>query len=361
MRRTHGYPALTYFRAGDPDRPVLVFLPGGGHLARVAYGHPDCRRQDFLDYWLAEAGFGLLAISYPSDHAVYDTLHPAMTITEWGALAAEIARELLIENGHPRRLVLAGWSMAGRAVRAFSSAAAERRLQLDAFISLAATAPLFLNSDVAETFRLTPNGLREVLHPPVELMNDRRFIWWRAALAEQARLNEREIIDEALYHQAFRANHPANLNGEVLRYRGGRLQASFDEAITDMGSFDYGAYPLTGCVIPDSISDLSHAVTDEATWSFINHHKIMRGWLGPLAAQAPHRLGERWQTVRQMLDGLPRGLSSRVPGSHLFFIGALSARLTALAISDLTAEISRITADLDRLVAPTISAGETTT
>jgi hypothetical protein len=53
-----------------------VFLPGGGHLARVAYGHPGRRPDDFLDQWLAWRGHSLLALSYPTDHPVTGTTCP---------------------------------------------------------------------------------------------------------------------------------------------------------------------------------------------------------------------------------------------------------------------------------------------
>ena len=54
LRTAHGVTQLAYFRAGRSDRPLAVFLPGGGHLARVAYGHEGADRRSFIDAWLAE-------------------------------------------------------------------------------------------------------------------------------------------------------------------------------------------------------------------------------------------------------------------------------------------------------------------
>lgn len=59
----NGIDSLIYLREGTPDSPLIVFLPGGAHLGRIAYGDPLSQRSNFLDYWLEQAGMGMLAIS----------------------------------------------------------------------------------------------------------------------------------------------------------------------------------------------------------------------------------------------------------------------------------------------------------
>ncbi|MEM9105679.1 MAG: alpha/beta hydrolase, partial [Pseudomonadota bacterium] len=49
---TNGIETLTYFKAGDPEKPLVVFVPGGFHLARVYYGYPGGVEKVFLAYWL---------------------------------------------------------------------------------------------------------------------------------------------------------------------------------------------------------------------------------------------------------------------------------------------------------------------
>ena len=52
-----GFPAVTYFRAGDAAKPLIVFVPGAHHAARIAYGgHKGGRSEDFLAHWLKEKG-----------------------------------------------------------------------------------------------------------------------------------------------------------------------------------------------------------------------------------------------------------------------------------------------------------------
>ncbi|MFA1624905.1 hypothetical protein ACDY96_19515 [Rhizobium mongolense] len=345
-----GYPVLTYFRKGETDKPLAVFLPGGGHLARVAYGHPTLRPDDFLDHWLQKQGFGLLAISYPSDHPVYDRTFPAMTLVDWGRVAADVTRRMMDDHGLQKNVILLGWSMAGRAVRPYNTAATALGIDVEAFLSLAATPPLFLNTDVEEAFWLTEAGLRETRHPKPGLENHDRFRWWDIALAEQAQLNGRPVFDGHRYFEIFRGNHPANLNGERLRYRDGILVSDIAEAIEDMGSFEYGDYPLTACLIPETEHDLRHAVTDAPTWGFINSQKILRTWLQPLMARDPGRMRERWEEIGALVHADPQRLNAFIPGGHLFFTGALGAERTAAQIQPLLHEIRRQRALLDAVV-----------
>ena len=65
----------------------------GGVFARIAYGHPEGRPSDFLFYWLKEAGFPTLALTYPLGTAPFQQAWPAFTVTDWAEQSAEtIAR-----------------------------------------------------------------------------------------------------------------------------------------------------------------------------------------------------------------------------------------------------------------------------
>ncbi|UCI31773.1 hypothetical protein [Mesorhizobium sp. B4-1-4] len=343
-----GYPALTYFRRGSPDKPLVVFLPGGGHLARIAYGHPDLCRDDFLDHWLALEGFSLLAISYPSDHPVYDRLYPAMNLTEWGRVAAGVTRNVIDDNGLGRDVVVLGWSMAGYAAPPFNMAANYIGLNIEAFVSLAATPPLFLNSDTDPKIWLNQAGLREMRYPKPGCEGESTD-WWDVAIEEQARLNGRPVFDPERYFEMFRCNHPLNLNGSRLRWRDGSVIADIAAAIDDTGSFDYGNYPLTACLVPQSTSDLRHAASDAASWGFLNSQKIFRTWLQPLAARSPEQMADAWSELSSVLIKQVHELTATIPGGHLFFTGALGAQSTASAIPPLLIKIRKLRARLDAI------------
>ena len=136
-----GVPHIVYYRPGSEHRPLAVFLPGGGHLARVVYGYPGADPRDFVDSWLAQEGYGLLALSYPSDHAVFPMNCSDLSISQWAASIAELVCDRLRETAH-REFVVLGWSPAGRSVVAIERALRSLGLRQLCFVSLAATAPL---------------------------------------------------------------------------------------------------------------------------------------------------------------------------------------------------------------------------
>lgn len=52
IRYTNGYPAIIKFIEGDKDKPLVVFVPGSSHLARIAYGFSGSDPKDFLSFWI---------------------------------------------------------------------------------------------------------------------------------------------------------------------------------------------------------------------------------------------------------------------------------------------------------------------
>src|SRR5690348_7393484 len=109
-----GFPALIHFRGGTPGRPLVVFVTGGGVLARIAYGHGDARPEDFLVHWLHRAGYSSFATSYPLGHPVFPQAYPAFTVRDWAAQTAELARSVVSEHGLSSNILVLAWSMAGR-------------------------------------------------------------------------------------------------------------------------------------------------------------------------------------------------------------------------------------------------------
>ncbi len=155
-----GLPFLAYYRAGEPARPLLVFLTGGGILARIAYGHPGTDHRDFLDHWLAQHGWGLLAPSYPSDHPATGPAVPDLGIAEWVQVIARATAQCT--QAYPDRpIVVAAWSMGGKLAFALTRALRELGLTQACLISLAATPPFpGLGQRMATLDRVTASGLR---------------------------------------------------------------------------------------------------------------------------------------------------------------------------------------------------------
>ena len=84
------------------QKPLIVFIPGAAHLARIAYGgHSGYRPEDFLAYWLNKEGFDVLAVSYPleTQPAIVPPEYPDFRIPTWGEQAAKTARLIVDEHG----------------------------------------------------------------------------------------------------------------------------------------------------------------------------------------------------------------------------------------------------------------------
>jgi hypothetical protein len=142
IRLGAGYPALVKFLPGDVDKPLVVFITGGGVLARVAYGHPESYPPDFIAYWLQEKGYPFLALSYPIDNPVFLSVHPGFSVRDWGTQVSEIIDQHIDEDDEDRKVLVLAWSMAGRIAEPLTSALAHRKIAVELFVAMAASTAL---------------------------------------------------------------------------------------------------------------------------------------------------------------------------------------------------------------------------
>lgn len=98
-----GFPALAMFGRGAPDKPLVLCIPGGGHLGHIYYGHPQARRDDFLLTHLVQKGFSTLALSYPTSHPALNRPIPGMTIAQWANSSAAMAASYIASEKLPAR------------------------------------------------------------------------------------------------------------------------------------------------------------------------------------------------------------------------------------------------------------------
>jgi hypothetical protein len=323
---------IVYYRPGREECPLAVFLPGGGHLARVAYGHPGARPRDFIDAWLEDEGYGLLALSYPSDHAAFLSRRPDLSISEWASSIAELVRDHLRETRY-REIVVLGWSGAGRSVVAVERALKSRGLHQLCFVSLAATAPLpnSFPSPVSRE-RFTPEGFWD--------SSTRHRQWWKQ-LRAQVGATGRPAISAKAYLTHYIVNSPFALRAQSRETAPGTAAACLSEEI---GAFAYEDYPTVAAIVPDSIEDRLHALTDSTVWGAINVQRIARRLL-QLECLSP----SSWRALRDLLRDVPQRMSRPIQGGHFFFVGEAGAKATALAIVELTNEARSIRDELPSL------------
>jgi hypothetical protein len=328
LEYSEGLPVLTYLRVGDPGRPLMVFLPGGGHLARISYGHPGARPDDFFAYWLAARGFTVLALSFPSDHPVFPAAHPELTVNRWAAAAAVLTKRIVTEHRLRAGAVLCGWSMAGRSVGPFAQTARRVDLDLRCFISLAASAPLpGLVPVLPAGEPLTREGLWEAALRPLSTRLDD----WYEQICAQAQPG-RPVMSREEYVRHYLCRHSVGLRGEAQRWDG---QANVhdtdtDAAIRETGAGRWAEFPVCAAIAPEGAQDARHALSDHLTWPAITAWAL--GWR---LTDATPQSDEAWAHLQAHCRELSTELVRSMPGNHFFFLGAPGARRTARHIEEL--------------------------
>jgi hypothetical protein len=147
IRYSGGYPSLVRFFEGDVSKPLVVFSPGWAHLGRISYGFPGSDEKNFLANWITKKGYPFLAVSYPIDHPVYDTVYPEFSLTDWGKMTAEIASVCISEYGLGNEIIGLSWSSAGQVIRPFNVACSSLGLEVFFHLGIEATPALTIPTD----------------------------------------------------------------------------------------------------------------------------------------------------------------------------------------------------------------------
>ncbi|MGF6313366.1 MULTISPECIES: alpha/beta fold hydrolase [unclassified Bradyrhizobium] len=332
-------PYIEWSRPGKKESALVLFLTGGGHLGRISYGYPDGDPRDFLAYWLTLMGYNLVVPSPPIEHPLFNSPVPGLDITTWSEVLIDLVEAKLQAWKLRPRVLVVGWSMAGRFISRLAATASTRGITVEAFVSLAATPPLPGLSPVnLDETPLSRHGFRSFLGPSGTdaLTSVNRS--WLASLSEQDCLEGRSIIPSEVYFKEFVGNSPLNLHGEAHRWRNERMQHSLSDAAKDVLAMEFQGAPLCAAIIPTASSDRHHLLTDQANWSFFNANVIA----ARAASFAPNALDK----VRAVVESLPQRLSREAVGGHFFFVGAKGARAAAQAILALHTEALVVESEL---------------
>ncbi len=329
-----GFPAITYFAAGEADAPLVVFVPGAHHAARVAYGgHEGSDPQDFLATHVVEQGYNFLAVSYPIDleEGGLETAHPDFMIRDWGEQVVELAGRALEEHDLEGPVIVAGWSMAGKSAQAIHAAAEAADLDLAFFVSLAATPALPGLIAVTREYPMLESGYA-----------DRRkdFEGWYQQMAAMGEAQGRQIVPEEVFKTEYQGDIPVNLQGYGQQYRDGAFEMDRLAAMADANPFAFDAFPLVGMVAPTLPADARHALTDKAAWGIYNANTLYKRYAGGVDLSGLSE--ENWTGLVDLAEGLNDRLTTRVEGNHFFFMGAPGAAATAEAIVRLDEEVRAI-------------------
>lgn len=321
-----GFPAVAYFRKGDPQKPLIVFVPGAHNMARVAYGgHDGSRPDDFLDHWLGQKGYSFLALSYPVDlkNPAFATKHPDFNAQAWGKQIAEIAKAKIAENGLGKDIVIAAWSMAGKVVQPTYKASKDAGLSVVTTISFAATpgAPGLIS--YTSRFKMAPSGYAD---------RSNLYGGWLKQLAKNDAENGHAAIPEEIFRAEYVGDMSVGQQGYGEVYRNGKFELDHMAQATDYGAFAFEDYPLVTVLEDDDPSDARHGLADSANWALYNANMVVNRYIAGNKVNLDSLPPERWRALLTLTRGLPQRLSIPVTGNHFFFVGQAGAKRASEAV-----------------------------
>lgn len=348
-----GFPTICHFQpaAANPNassNPLIVCVPGAVHLARVFYGgHKGYKKEDFLAHWLSKSGFPVLSLSYPLETTppLMPTTGSGFRIPDWGRQAARSAQRCIDSHSLPNRsMILVSWSMGGRMVVQFNIACKQLDLDVQQYVSLAATPGISSIRSPQAAMTATPAGYFSI--------SSRIEAFCKQLLSVNTENNDRNIIPRDIYLRQYVGGTPINLIGLRLKFDG---QGSFiQDEITheeDSRVFDIENTPLISALYPTSSQDAAHALTDKSTWGFLLTYK-----LESMVNKSDLKSIEgtpKWDLLRSLLDEAPSKMAQEVPGNHFFFVGEKGARETAEKIMDLLREGADLRSSMSSIIAST--------
>lgn len=321
IERRANAPVMEYFVAGQTEKPLVVFVPGFAHLARIAYGgHPDACPDNFLGHWLGEAGFSFLGLSYPLEtkESVFDELCPDFDAEIWGRQIAEAAKHRISEHGLPQKFVLLVWSMGGKCVQPAYESARALGLEMHV-IALAATPGLPSLGGVAKPLPMAASG----------------YVWAPPGLLEgwyQQISSRTEAIPESIYFTHYIGNGPVAIAGFGELYREGCFVMDPMAQAQSYGAFAVDTFPLTAVLTNDDPDDVRHALADQGNWSLLNGNGLVGRYLQRYGIKDSRISTEGWARLLNVSHTLTERLCRQVKGNHFFFVGESGARNTAIAL-----------------------------
>jgi hypothetical protein len=334
-----GYPALVKFEPGAANTPLVVFITGGGVLARVAYGHPDGRPADFLAHWLKLEGIPFLAISYPMGNPVFGKAYPEFSMTDWGEQSAEIVAQHVEARGLPSRVVVLGWSMAGRIAHPIAASLRRRGIEIELFVAMAASTALPNLLPGLATVKPQPSGLAGV----AGAYTDALLLYLREQNAETGHT----AIDPAIFPAQFMGDYPIRLAAAALKFENG---AFVPDPLGDQdgtGAWQYASFPPLALLTHEAAADARHALMDRSTWGFYISQNLSETRVFARVKDFRKLAPDRWKQINDLIHGAPARLTIVMPGNHMFFVGEAGARATVAALKDLRSRAATLGAALD--------------
>lgn len=326
-----GFPTIYHYQPSTSQKddfskpnPLVVCIPGSMHLGRIFYGgHEGSNPKSFLAYQLSNLGFNVLSLSYPLETApeIMPATGANFRVQDWGRQAATTVKKVMDESDLPTRsIILIAWSMGGRVIVPFNISAKELGLDVQQFISFAATPGISSIRTPAPGMACSEAGYF--------CIPDRLGNFYQQVQFMEEFNDGRTSIPKDIFLREYVGGTPINLTGVRLKYDG--KGAFIQDEMTheeDTRIFDVANLPFITALYPTGILDASHALTDKASWGFLISYQleVMIGKQGLQKVKGT----AKWQQLMDFVHAAPGLLCYPVSGSHFFFVGESSAREVA--------------------------------
>lgn len=332
--------AVTETSAHAAVKPLIIFIPGAAHLARISYGFPEGKEDDFLSYWLYKKGYPFLAVSYPTDNPVYTKSYPEFNIKEWGDQVATLAKQIITQNHLSKHVVVLGWSMGGNIEESIQESFEKQHVTLDSFIGLSAVSPL---SYVGQ--KIKNNSEQKIL--PNKLLDESNYFgFFIQLLDEQNQYNNHEIIPAKIYTEQFLGNIPVALQGQGYYLEKNKFEFNLQKYLDDSGAMKFEHTPWIGLINDDALSLPKLTLIDPASWDFLRSEMLYHQYISYMNIDSDP---SKFAVVKRILSQIPQHFSETVHGNHFFFVGKKGARDTAQKIEIIMQHINTTKQNLIKL------------
>ena len=342
LEHAAGFPVLVRFAPARPDSTLVVFITGGGVLARIAYGYPGGRPADFLAHWLHREGLALLALSYPMGVPAFAATYPGFGVADWAEQSAEIIARYVAAHQLPKKVVVLAWSMAGRVAEPLAVRLRQREVEVELLVAMAASPAMPNLLPGLDALRPAPSGLARV--------EGAYLAWLQQCLADQGRLAGHPIVPPDLFAAAFAGDFPVGLAASAMRYEDGAFVHAPQRDADETGAFAYGQYPPIAVLTHELPVDPHHALVDRAVWGFYITQQLSQAYLFQRGADITALAPERWMEIVRLIQGAPERLTLTMPGNHMFFVGEAGAAKTVAALKELRARAASLATELNAAV-----------
>ncbi|KAJ5643315.1 uncharacterized protein N7484_005822 [Penicillium longicatenatum] len=347
-----GFPTLYHYQASQKQHdhhtklnPLVVCIPGSMHLSRIFYGgHKGSNPRDFLAYQLSKLHFDVLSLSYPleTDPEIMPTTGANFRIQDWGRQAAATVKKIMEEKDlTTRSIILIAWSMAGRMIVPFNVSAKELGLDVQQFISFAATPGI-------SSIR-TPTPGMACSEAGYFCIPDRLDNFYQQVKVMEKLNGGQTPIPKEIFLREYVGGTPINLTGVRLKYDG--KGAFIQDELTheeDTKVFDVANLPFITALYPTDILDASHALTDRASWGFLMSYQL-EAMIGKQGLQKVKGTA-KWQELIDFVHAAPERLCYPAPGSHFFFVGETSASEVAAKVVTLISVANEFKKELSLII-----------